>query len=139
MAKQIFVNLPVSDLAASTAFYTALGFTKTEEWSSDEASSMQWSDTIIVMLLAKPFYSTFLNDRPIADTQASNGVLLAIPFDSKEEVQQFADTAKANGGDFYKTNTGMSDDQMFGYEVIDPDGHQWEPLWMSPDFSPHEA
>jgi len=25
---------------------------------------------------------------------------------------------------------------MFGYEVLDPDGNQWEPVWMSPDFNP---
>lgn len=139
MTKQIFVNLPVRDLAASTEFYTALGFTKIAAFSSDKASSMQWSDEIIVMLLERDFYSTFLNGRPIADTKAANGTLLAISLDSKEAVQQFAEAAKANGGDFYKTETGMSEDLMFGYEVIDPDGHQWEPLWMTPDFAPEHS
>jgi predicted lactoylglutathione lyase len=30
----------------------------------------------------------------------------------------------------------VPEDMMFGYEVQDPDGNQWEPLWMSPDFNP---
>ncbi len=63
-------------------------------------------------------------------------MLLALSFDTKEEVQQFAETAKANGGDFFKGEYGAPEDMMFGYEVLDLDGNQWEPVWMSPDFNP---
>ena len=61
----------------------------------------------------------------------SSGVLIALSFDSKEDVQAFADTAKANGGSYFKLDTGMPEDDMFGYEVLDPDGNQWEPMWMN--------
>jgi predicted lactoylglutathione lyase len=52
-------------------------------------------------------------------------------------VQKFADTAKQHGGSYFQTNnSGVPEDMMFGYEVQDPDGNTWEPLWMNADFSP---
>ncbi len=136
MSKQIYVNLPVKDLAVSTAFYEALGFTKVPEYSDDKGSGMKWSEEIFVMLLKHDFYKTFLRDKDVADASKTSGVLLALSLDSKAAVQQFADTAKAHGGDYYKVNMMVSEDQMFGYEVLDPDGHGWEPMWMSPGFNP---
>jgi predicted lactoylglutathione lyase len=136
MSKQIYINLPVTDLAKSTAFYEALGFVKNPMFSDENASAMQWSDDIVVMLLVHDFYKKFPRNREIADTKKTSSVLLALSFDSKEDVQKFADTAKANGGDYYRVDMGMSEDAMFGYEVEDLDGHIWEPLWMSPDFNP---
>jgi predicted lactoylglutathione lyase len=138
MAKQIFVNLPVSDLEKSTKFYEALGFTKNPKFSNETASSMMWSDEIVVMLLEHDFYSMFLKGKKIADTRQTSGVLLALSLESKEAVQHFADTAKQNGGDYYQVDNGVPSDMMFGYEVEDPDGHGWEPMWVNPDFAPHE-
>lgn len=135
MSKQIFVNLPVSDLARSTAFYEALGFTKNPDFSDDNASAMVWTDEIYVMLLKHDFYKNFLRGKEIADTAKTSGVLLALSLDSKEAVQQFADTAKQNGGDYYQVNMGAPENMMFGLEVQDPDGHSWEPVWMSADFA----
>jgi predicted lactoylglutathione lyase len=136
MNKQIFINLPIRDLAASTTFYEDLGFTKNPAFSNDKASCMVWSETIFVMLLTHDFYKSFIANKDIADTKQSSGVLLALSLESKEAVQQFADTAKQNGGDYYQVDNGAPADMMFGYEVQDLDGHTWEPVWMSPDFDP---
>jgi predicted lactoylglutathione lyase len=137
MNKQIFINLPVSNLEASTMFYEELGFTKNPAFSNDSASAMVWSEQIFVMLLAHDFYKTFLAGKEIADAKQTSGVLLALSMESKEAVQQFADTAKQNGGDYFQAESGAPTDMMFGYEVQDPDGHTWEPVWMSSDFDPH--
>ena len=59
--------------------------------------------------------------------------------ESKEAVQNFADTAKANGGDYYKTGPDVPEDVMFGYDVTDLDGNVWEPIWMKPNFNPKEV
>jgi predicted lactoylglutathione lyase len=138
MAKQAFINIPVSDLAKSTAFYEALGFTKNDDFSDENASSMMWSDEIIIMLLTKDFYKKFLRQRAVADTQATSGVLIALSLDTKEAVQTFADTAKENGGDYYRVEMGAPENMMFGYEVIDPDGNQLEPVWMNSNFIPED-
>lgn len=136
MSKQIYINLPVSDLARSTAFYEALGFTKSPTFSDEKASGMMWSDDIVVMLLSHDFYKRFIGDKQIADAATTSGALLALSLDSKEAVQQFADTAKANGGNYYAVDMGIESDMMFSYEVEDPDGHVWEPLWMDSNFDP---
>ena len=140
MTKQIFINLPVSDLARSTAFYEALGFRKNAVFSDENNSCMVWTDTIYVMLLTHDFYLQFTDGKPVADTQATSAALLCLTFDSKDEVQAFADAAEANGGRVYQVELpGNQNDTMFGYEVADPDGHVWEPLWMDPSAIPPEA
>lgn len=136
MSKQIFVNLPVTDLSKATDFYEALGFIKQPDFSNEKASGMKWSDEIFVMLLTHNFYKKFIKGAAVADATKQSGILLALSLDSKEEVQKFADTAKQNGGDSYQVDMGISEDMMFGYEVQDPDGNHWEPVWMSPDFNP---
>jgi uncharacterized protein len=139
MGKQVYINLPVKNLDKSTKFYQALGFKKNDTFSDDKASGMEWSDEIVVMLVTHDFYKTFIPGKQVIDGKTTSGVLLALSFDSKEEVQKFADTAKANGGDFFKGEYGAPEDMMFGYEVLDLDGNQWEPVWMNPDFDPSAA
>ena len=64
MSRMIFVNLPVADLAASMAFYQALGFENNPQFTDDAAACMVWSDSIFVMLLTHEKWRTF-TDRPI--------------------------------------------------------------------------
>ncbi len=71
MKKQIFVNLPVADLAHSERFYRAIGFSKVEEFSTDEGVAMAWSDDIWVMLLRHDFYQKFTAGRTIPDAKVS--------------------------------------------------------------------
>ncbi|TXG76811.1 glyoxalase [Patescibacteria group bacterium] len=131
--KQVFINLPVSDLAKSTQFYEALGFTKNLTFSDENASSMMWSDEIVFMLLTREYYAKFLQNKAVADTTVTNATLIALTLDSREAVQQFADTAKANGGDYFIADPNKDLDFMFGCEVTDLDGNQLEPVWMNPD------
>lgn len=139
MNKQVYINLPVSDLAASTAFYEGLGFTKEPIFSDENATAVKWSDDIVVMLLTHDFYKRFIGDKSVIDAKTASGVLLAINFDTKEEVTQFAEKAKASGGDSFHVDMGVPEEQMFGLEVLDPDGNQWEAMWMAPGFVPDDA
>lgn len=139
MSKQVYINLPVTNLAASTAFYEKLGFTRNPAFSDDNASAMQWSDEIVVMLLTHDFYKRFIRDKKIGDTKATSNVLLALNFDAIEDVKTFADTARENGGDYFQLDMGVPKEQMFGYEVLDPDGHQWEAMWMDASYVPFDA
>ena len=59
MTQMIFVNLPVADLAKSTAFYETVGFEKNPKFSNEMASGMVLSDAIHVMLLTHDFWKTF--------------------------------------------------------------------------------
>lgn len=127
MTDMIFVNLPVADVAESTAFYEALGFKKNERFSNEQASGMVWSEAIHVMLLDHAFYSTF-TDKKIIDAKAVSGVLNCLSFEDKAEVDAFHDAAKSAGA----TEPRPIEDQgfIYGGSIEDPDGHIWETMWM---------
>lgn len=126
----IFINLPVSDLARSTAFYEAMGGTLNPAFSDATASCMVLSDTIFAMLLTHAKYAQF-TARPIADTHATSAVLLAITAASRDEVNTTVDRAAAQGG-LADPNPRQDHGFMFGRSVQDPDGHVWEMVWMAP-------
>lgn len=130
MPKMIFVNLPVADVAASTAFYTALGFERDPRFSNDQASAMTWSDTISVMLLGHDYYRTFTT-KQIADTHATNAVLLCLSFDDRAGVDRITDAAIAAGGS--ETRPVQDHGFMYGRAFEDLDGHVFEPMFMNMD------
>ena len=138
MSRMIFVNLPVTDLERSKAFYEAIGFRNEPKFSNDAAAMMVLSDTISVMLLTHPFYATFTR-KPIADSHATSQVLLAISCDSPAAVDQITDAAGAAGG---RADVAPKQDMggmMYGRSFEDPDGHHWEPMWMDPTFAEQGA
>jgi predicted lactoylglutathione lyase len=127
MSRMIFVNLPVTDLAASTTFYTAIGFTKNPQWSDDTASCMVVSDVISVMLLTHDKWRMFTS-RPICPPGTSE-VLLAISCESREAVDAMNDAAAANGGTA-DINPKQDLGFMYNRNLGDPDGHVWEAMYM---------
>ena len=128
MARMIFVNLPVSDVARATAFYEALGFRRNPMFSNEQASAVVWSDEINVMLLDRAFYATF-TDKTLIDAHTTSGVLLAISQDSREEVDAITEAALAAGGRETRDRQDMG--YMYGRAFEDPDGHVWEPMFMN--------
>lgn len=59
-----------------------------------------------------------------------SGTLTAFLVESPDAVRKIAEAAKANGGDYFAVDMGIPEDQMFSLEVTDPDGNQFEPVWM---------
>jgi hypothetical protein len=137
MSQMIFVNLPVHDLERSKAFYAALGFVNEPKFTDEKAAAMVLSDAIVVMLLTKPFYSTFTS-KPIADAHNSSEVLLCISRDNRADVDRITEAAGSNGG---KADAAPKQDHgfMYGRSFEDPDGHIWEPMWMDPKFAEQGA
>ena len=130
MAKMIFVNLPVADVAKSTAFYEAIGFEKNAQFSADHASSMMWTDTITIMLVGHEFYST-LTPKPIADAHKTSGALIALGFDSRAEVDTITEAAIAAGGREAHDPEDLG--FMYSRAFEDLDGHGFGPLYMDMD------
>ena len=134
MAKMIFVNLPVTDLARSMAFYEAVGFTNNPQFTNEMAAAMAWSDEIVVMLLTHDFWKTFTS-KTIPDAHESAQVLLCLGHDSKEAVEGIVARAVAHGGTADPTplqDMGF----MYGRSFEDPDGHVWENVYMNMDAVP---
>lgn len=127
MTKMIFVNLPVTNLAASKAFYTALGFNNNPQFSDDTAACMVWSENINVMLLTHDKWKTFTS-RPIPPSNASE-VMLALSCTSRDGVDAMNAAAAAHGG-VADINPKQDHGFMYNRNLADPDGHVWEAMWM---------
>src|SRR5580704_3214375 len=130
MSKLIFVNLPVRDLKASTAFYIALGATLNPQFSGEKSSCMMFSDAIGVMLLTHEHYSQFTK-RPIGDARRESQALLALSVESRDAVNATLSQATAAGGRA-DPNEAQDHGFMFSRSVEDPDGDVWEIMWMDP-------
>ena len=128
MSKMIFVNLPVTDLERSMAFYEAVGAANNPQFTDETAACMVFSDTIHVMLLTHDKWRQFTS-KPIVDAHAQAQVLLCLSADSKDEVITYVDKAVAAGGKGDPTTT-QDFGFMYGRSFEDPDGHIWEVMWM---------
>ena len=128
MPKMIFINLPVRDLAASVAFYEALGGTVNPQFSDDTAKAIVLSDTIYVMLLTHEKYQSFTT-RPLGDARAQTQALYALNVDSRDDVDATVTQLTEAGG---KADPNAAQDHgfMFSRSVEDPDGNVWELFWM---------
>ncbi len=129
MSRMIFVNLPVADLPKAMAFYAALGFVNEPKFTDDTAACMVISDSIYVMLLTHPKWSSFTT-RSIPDSGSSE-VKLALSCDDRAEVDRLADTAGATGG-IADINPAQDHGFMVSRAFTDLDGHIWEAFWMDP-------
>jgi predicted lactoylglutathione lyase len=137
MPKMIFVNLPVTDLPRSMAFYEAVGFTNNPTFTNEQAAAMQWSDEIAVMLLTHDFWKTF-SDKAIPDAHTSAQVFLCLSHDSRAEVDAIVAKAAAAGGKPEPTPT-QDHGFMYGSSFEDPDGHIWENVFMDMSAMPAEG
>ena len=127
MATKIFVNLPVSDLNRSKAFFEGLGFTFNPQFSDENAACMVISDAIYAMLLVEPYFGTFTK-KQICNAHENTEVLIALDAGSREEVQQIIAKAKELGATIY--NEPADHGWMYQHSFADLDGHQWEFAYM---------
>jgi predicted lactoylglutathione lyase len=127
MPKQIFVNLPIRDMARSQAFFKGLGFSFNPQFTNEQGACMVVSDQIFVMLLLEPFFKGFTN-KPLADATKSTEVLIALSCDNREEVEAMVKKAVAGGA----TTPMPPQDHGFMYQhgFTDLDGHMWEVFYM---------
>lgn len=128
MAKMMFINLPVTDLKASMAFYEAVGAKNNPQFTDETAACMVFSDTIHVMCLTHDKWRQFTS-KPIVDARTSAQVMLCISEDSKDAVIAMVENAQAAGGKPDPTPT-QDFGFMYGRSFEDPDGHIWEVMWM---------
>ena len=129
MSRMIFVNLPVTDLKASMAFYEAVGATNEPKFSNEAAAMMRFSDEVNVMLLTHDFYRSFTT-KQIPDAHQSAQVLLCLSADSRDAVDAQVEAAGAAGANVDVTPKQDMGGMMYGRSFEDPDGHIWEVMWM---------
>ncbi len=124
----VFLNLPVTDVATSRAFFARLGFAFHDGFSDAQTACLKLSDAAYVMLLERPRFADF-TAKPIGDPAATTSALVCVSAADRDAVDQLADTALASGGG--PAGPAVDHGSMYGRSFFDPDGHHWEVMWMS--------
>ena len=130
MTKMMFVNLPVTDLERSKAFYTALGFTINPLFTDHNAACVVVEeDHSYFMILVREFFQT-MTKLPIGDPAVNPSSATAIFLDSREAVDKAVADGLAAGG----SEPGEATDFGFMYQrgLTDPDGNVIDFGWMDP-------
>jgi predicted lactoylglutathione lyase len=128
MSKQIFLNLPVSDLSKSSAFFKALGFVEDPKFTSEDGACIVISDTIFVMLCTQDKFRVF-TPKAICDTSTAVEMLINLSCESREEVDGLVAKALAEGGSTYDKPEDLG--FMYSHSFVDLDGHGWGLFHMS--------
>jgi predicted lactoylglutathione lyase len=124
----IFVNLQISDIAATRAFWSAVGYSFNEAFCSEQSVALELGPGINAMLLTPGHFGEF-TVKPAAE--GTTEAILALGVESRDEVDRIADAALANGG--AKAQDPQDHGWMYGRSFLDPDGHHWEVAWMDPN------
>jgi predicted lactoylglutathione lyase len=127
----IYVNLPVTDLEASKAFYLALGGTINTQFTDETSAQVILGESIALQLMTHEQFSGFTS-REIASGPVES--ILALAAESKEEVDRLADAAAAAGGTEPRPAQDMG--WLYSRAVDDPDGHCWELMAYDPSAMP---
>lgn len=123
MTRQIFVNLPVKDIARSMQFFRQLGFDFNMQFTDDKAACLIIGENIYAMLLKEEFFKNFTK-KEIADASKVTEVLIAIDVESKAAVDSLVQKAVSAGGAIYTEPADHG--WMYQHSFADLDGHQWE-------------
>lgn len=133
MFRQIFVNLPIKDMARSKTFFQALGLSFNPRFTNEQGACLEIGENFYAMLLVESFFQGFTK-KPISNAHESTEVLLALSVDSRAEVQAVINKAVAAGAT--TPNAPQDHGFMFQHGFADLDGHQWEVFWMDEAAAP---
>ena len=128
MSTTVSINLPVSDLAVSTDFFTALGFSVNPQFrGAPGMECLVISDCISVMLHTESGFQA-LSRKDHVDARQSAEVVLQLRVESRQRVDELVDKALAAGGRIHHE----PNDQgfLYGRSFQDLDGHLWDVFWV---------
>ncbi|GAA2751134.1 VOC family protein [Amnibacterium kyonggiense] len=126
----VFVNLPVTDLERSKAFYEALGFRINPLFTDHNAACVVIEeDHSYLMIETREFMQT-MTALPLGDPAVSPTAATAFFVGSREEVDAAVAAGVAAGG----REVGEPQDFGFMYQrgLADPDGNPVDFGWMDP-------
>jgi predicted lactoylglutathione lyase len=129
MVKQLWLNLPVKNVAKSKDFFTQIGFSFNEAHDTESSTCMMVGENnFVVMLFEESMFAGFSQNR-LTDTQTSSEILISIDAESREEVDEFAVKVVGAGGNLF-SKPAENQGWMYGFAFADLDGHRWNVLYM---------
>ena len=136
--QMVFINLAVTDLAASRRFFEAIGATNDPAFSDDTAAMMRFSDAIAFMLMTHDKFRQFTTHE-IIDPRRQVQALLVLSQADRAQVDTYVEAAVAAGGAADPTPKTEYGDMMYGRSVASPDGHMIKLMWMAPQAAKQPA
>ena len=133
MDQTFFVNLPVENLATSSAFYEALGFTPNPDFSDGASACFMVNASVIVMLMTHERFEAY-SSRLVLDSRTGAAAFHMLSCPSRTEVDAIMTAALAAGG--IETGEAEDEDHMYARSLADPDGHIWEFAFIDMDQLP---
>ena len=129
MISSIFLNMPITNLARSVDFFTALGFTFDAQFTDETSTCMIIGPNMHAMLCEQEKFKGFI-DKPMAD-RATSEVIFSLSCDSSGDVNRIALAAFEQGA--RKINEPEDRGFMYSWAFEDLDGHLWDLFWMNPE------
>lgn len=121
--KNIFINLPIRNVAITDKFFASLGMEKNEKFSSEDTTNAKINENTFVMLLEDNRFKTFVDGNPEV---INNNLTIALEFGSKSEVDVFFEKAITAGAVDVTKDSPESEAFMYGKAFRDINGHIWE-------------
>ena len=131
--QELWLNLPVKDLAKTKAFFTALGFESLQD--APEMVGFKIGQ-VPVMMITEPEFEKYVA-QSVADPSKGSEVLISIDAPDKEYIHQVAEKVKAAGGEVFSEPQEIQG-WMYNMGFTDLDGHCWNVLYMDHDKLPKE-
>ena len=129
MIKQIWLNLPVKDIAKSKVFFSQLGFSFNEKHETKTSACLMIGDSnFVIMLFSESVFAGFVQNK-ITDTKTSSEILISIDAQSRNEVDEMANKVAEAGGIVF-AEPAENQGWMYGCGFEDLDGHRWNVLYM---------
>jgi len=127
MHDQIYVNLPIRDMARSRDFFSALGYRFEPRFSSEQGACLVLGENLYAMLLTHEFFQGF-TAKPIVDATQATEVIVCLNCESRAAVDGLVAMALAAGGTAPRPPIDHGFMYVHGFE--DLDGHIWELMHM---------
>lgn len=131
MTKELWLNLPVKDVASSRAFFKAIGFEAPDSRGNTATSGVVrvGSKDIAVMLFQEDTFKS-ITQNGLPDTTKSTEIMISFDLESREEVDEAAKKVTQAGGHVFAQPAEIQG-WMYGFAFTDPDGHRWNGLYMN--------
>ncbi len=129
MNNDLWLNLPVRDLARSRAFFSQLGFTISDAHGQPHMVCLVVGDNkVIVNLFAEDLFKG-MTSADVADVSGAAETMISLGASSPAEVDAMAASVEAAGGNVFAPPVDVQG-WMYGCGFKDLDGHRWNVLYM---------
>jgi len=122
VSMQSIIGLPVADVAKSTTFFTAIGFSVNPHVSDETMAAIVLNNGSMLMLYAEPVFTSYTGVK-VTDLSTSREVMNGFAAQSREQVDEVADKAIAAGAT--PIGDAQESDGLYMRAFRDLDDHWW--------------